>query len=491
MPLKKHQKRTVVEYIWQDSKGEFRSKTKIFPTVCWEDTLETTPLWHFDGSSTGQADTSDSEVVLKPWFKCMDPFRYLINKGNTYSQLIFCDLWVPKKAENGDFVLKEGLNNTMDGLKNTVEEEVSNYGYPQDLAKREEHINSILKEVNGKQMELVPHRDNTREKARKLFERQDVNDADPWFGFEQEFFFIDLDTNIPVGFKYNEELNNYTVENEGKNYCGVGNSKILNRIRRVSDEVLNDVIIIKGHLNCSGYNLEVAPGQCEFQIRGSGLDAADNLTIFRYLLTRRALNHNLGVSFHPKPMTGKVNGSGCHANFSTKSMRSKNGIQNILSAVDLLKLAHNDHMEVYGEDNKLRMTGNCETSKFDEFSWGVGDRTASIRIPQNVMVEKCGYLEDRRPSANCDPYLVSSKMVETVVLNAKKDVDNVVSELVDKVIEEDHVEGDSNEGEKNDEVEDSDEVENSEDSDEVENSEDSDEVVKLEVKPKNSWNTWM
>ncbi len=442
MPLKDYQKRTVVEYIWQDANGGFRSKTKIFPTVCWEDTIETTPLWNFDGSSTGQAETENSEVILKPWFKCMDPFRFLINKSNMYSQLIFCDLWVPKKDTDGQVVTKEGMGASVDGLKKQVEEEVANYLHPTDFSKREETVNSKMETVNGRQMELVPHRDNKREAARKLFEDSKVKEEDPWFGFEQEFFFTDLESGQILGFdgRYPEQ--------QGVYYCGVGSNDIVEKVRKVADTVLNDVIVIRGHLNCTGYNLEVAPGQCEFQIRGSGLDAADNLTVFRYILTRRASEQGLGVTFHPKPVDNmgeesEWNGSGCHTNFSTKSMRSKNGYEKIIEAVDLLRQSHNSHMRVYGEDNELRMTGDCETANFNEFSWGVGDRTASVRIPQNVAVERCGYLEDRRPGANCDPYVVSSKMVETLVLKKKSEEVELVEDEVE-VVEEDGVVVDEN-----------------------------------------------
>lgn len=429
MPLKDYQKRTVVEYVWQDANGNFRSKTKIFPTVCWEDTLETTPLWHFDGSSTGQADAGNSEVILKPWFKCMDPFRYLVNKGNMFSQLVFCDLWVPKKDNEGNVVTSNGLVNSMDGVKTSVEEEVANYLHPTDLDAREKKVDSVLTEVNGVHMELEPHRDNTRERARRLFEESSVKESDPWFGFEQEFFFTDLKTGKVVGW---DVLNMVSKPKEqGDYYCGVGLCDEVARVKKVADEVLNDIIVIRGHLNCTGYNLEVAPGQCEFQIRGSGLDAADNLTVFRYVLTRRAADHGLGVNFHPKPLKyGDWNGSGCHMNFSTKAMREKDGYDKILRAVDLLRQNHKEHMEVYGKDNELRMTGECETAKYDVFSWGVADRTASVRIPRNVHVEKCGYLEDRRPASNCDPYLVSSRMVETVIMSEKVSSEKVSSEKV-------------------------------------------------------------
>ena len=42
------------------------------------------------------------------------------------------------------------------------------------------------------------------------------------------------------------------------------------------------------------------------------------------------------------------------------------------------------------------------------------DRGASIRIPWQVEVDKKGYLEDRRPNANADPYVIAMLMIDTV-----------------------------------------------------------------------------
>ena len=72
-------------------------------------------------------------------------------------------------------------------------------------------------------------------------------------------------------------------------------------------------------------------------------------------------------------------------------------------------------MKVYGVDNKLRMTGKCETSNYDEFTAAEGDRSASVRIPPATIINRCGYLEDRRPAANCDPYIVTSRILETLI----------------------------------------------------------------------------
>lgn len=50
-------------------------------------------------------------------------------------------------------------------------------------------------------------------------------------------------------------------------------------------------------------------------------------------------------------------------------------------------------------------------------SWGVANRGASVRVGRSVPVEKCGYYEDRRPSSNFDPYVVTRLITETVLLD--------------------------------------------------------------------------
>ena len=172
----------------------------------------------------------------------------------------------------------------------------------------------------------------------------------------------------------------------------------------------------------SGINAEVAPGQWEFQVGPcEGIVAGDHLLMARYIIERLAEYHNFEINYHPKMLEGKWNGSGCHANYSTLNMRegtkSKTGLAYIYEAIHALEENHDKHMKLYGVDNDKRMTGSHETSQYDKFTYNVGDRSSSVRIPTVCMTDKKGYLEDRRPASNCDPYTVTSLIYETTVLN--------------------------------------------------------------------------
>jgi glutamine synthetase len=74
-----------------------------------------------------------------------------------------------------------------------------------------------------------------------------------------------------------------------------------------------------------------------------------------------------------------------------------------------------DHIAVYGPDNHMRLTGKHETAAIDQFSYGVADRGASIRVPHSfVNNEYKGYLEDRRPNSQGDPYQIASQILKTI-----------------------------------------------------------------------------
>ena len=98
----------------------------------------------------------------------------------------------------------------------------------------------------------------------------------------------------------------------------------------------------------------------------------------------------------------------------TGEMREDGGDLVIGKAIEKLEPKHQEHIEAYGQDNDQRLTGLHETCDIDTFRWGVSDRGASIRVPWQVHRDGKGYLEDRRPSSNCDPYLVAQKLVETI-----------------------------------------------------------------------------
>mgnify|MGYP003683404701 CR=1 FL=1 len=248
------------------------------------------------------------------------------------------------------------------------------------------------------------HTTNTRHDAETIFNKYQVEHK-PLYGIEQEFFMIDNNTKYPLG--YNPEGDN---KPQGSYYCSVGTNNCFGR--NISDEMLNACLRTK--LNITGLNFEVAPGQCELQLCETGIKAADDLIILRYILHRVGENHNISIDISSKPLEGDWNGSGCHVNFSTQAMRNENGYDLIIKSMNKLEAKHKEHIDVYGDDNNLRLTGEHETSSIDKFSYGVANRGASIRIPNSTFIEQKGYFEDRRPSSSMDPYLVLSKLLDTV-----------------------------------------------------------------------------
>jgi len=338
-------------YVWIDGTGEgLRAKTKTLDFVPTK--VEDLPKWNFDGSSTNQAEGSNSDVYLHPVAMYPDPFR----RGN--NKLVLCETY------------------------------------------------SFNKE---------PHSSNLRVACLEVMTK--CKDVHPWFGIEQEYTILDQD-----GHPFGWPKNGFPGP-QGPYYCGVGANKVYGRD------------IVEAHYNAclyagidiSGTNAEVMPAQWEYQVGPTeGIRMGDDLWMSRFLLHRVAEDFGVVVTFDPKPMAGDWNGAGAHTNFSTEAMRKPGGLDAIMEAIDKLSKHHRRHIKEYdphqGKDNERRLTGSHETSSIDDFSSGVANRGASIRIPRDVQEEGCGYLEDRRPSSNCDPYQVTRVLVQTAVMGLESPV---------------------------------------------------------------------
>ena len=315
--------------------------------------LEKLPWWTYDGSSTNQAEGFRSDIRLKPVTLFNDPFQ---EKGF----LVLCETYV----------------------------------YDHDTGV------------------VVPHETNARHSC--LNTMNQVKDEEPMFGVEQEYILYDR-TGKPFEWL---EKSDPGLGGQGPYYCGVGGDRAFGRDIAMEHK---DKCLAAGVKIC-GTNAEVMASQWEYQIGiCTGIEMGDHMLMARYIMDRVTEKYGARADLEPKPMKGDWNGSGCHTNFSTKTMREEGGLAAILEARDKLANNHEVHMEVYGKNNRERMSGQHETSNYDKFSKGVydgiGDRSASVRIPLHVYQDGKGYGEDRRPGGNACIYKVTDRLIKTICLN--------------------------------------------------------------------------
>ena len=236
------------------------------------------------------------------------------------------------------------------------------------------------------------------------------DNEDLWIGLEQEYVLMDGDR--PAGFP-----DEGYPGPQGPYYCAVGHGNVV--LRELVDAHLD--ICLDAGLKVTGINAEVMLGQWEYQIFGMGAkNAADAAVYSRYLLHRTAEQYGVVVDLHPKPVKGDWNGSGMHCNFSTTKIREGSGDAAaneayITSICEAFRETHAEHIAVYGAHNEQRLTGLHETQSIDQFSYGASDRGASIRIPIGTVNDGWkGYLEDRRPASNADPYQIIGMILATL-----------------------------------------------------------------------------
>jgi glutamine synthetase len=247
---------------------------------------------------------------------------------------------------------------------------------------------------------VTPHPSNKRATI--------LDDEGAWFGFEQEYFLYK--DGRPLGFP----ADGYPAP-QGPYYTGVGYSNVGSVARQIVEEHLDQCLA--AGINHEGINAEVAKGQWEFQIFGKGSKkAADEMWMARYLLQRLTEKYGVDVEYHCKPLGDTDwNGSGMHANFSTTYLREVGGKAYFEALMAAFEQSCADHIAVYGPDNHMRLTGKHETQAIDQFSYGVADRGASVRVPHSfVRNDYRGYLEDRRPNSQGDPYQIASQILKTI-----------------------------------------------------------------------------
>ncbi|MFP5327422.1 MAG: glutamine synthetase GlnII [Acidimicrobiia bacterium] len=257
----------------------------------------------------------------------------------------------------------------------------------------------VLAEVLN--IDMQPHPSNTRALLKPVADK--FESQEPIFGIEQEYTLFK--GSRPLGFP---DSGGYPGP-QGPYYCGVGQDDIYGR---PLVEAHMKACLDAG-LSLSGINAEVMPGQWEFQIGPlPPLEASDQLWVARWLLNRLGEDYGISVTLDPKPVRGDWNGAGAHTNFSTKTMREN--YDAIIEACEALGKNWEEHVHNYGFGIEHRLTGLHETAPWNEFSYGVSNRGASVRIPWQVEKDGKGYIEDRRPNANCDPYVVTRLITSTV-----------------------------------------------------------------------------
>ena len=246
-----------------------------------------------------------------------------------------------------------------------------------------------------------PHPSNTRAHI-------PTDEGGLWVGLEQEYFL--MQDGRPLGFP--EE--GYPAP-QGPYYTGIGYKNVGAIAREIVEEHM-DICHAAG-INLEGINAEVAKGQWEFQVFAkNGKKIGDDMWVARYLLLRLCEKYGVDVEFHCKPIRGDWNGSGMHCNFSTTRLREQGGkeyFEKLMAAFDKYK---DEHIAAYGPDNHLRLTGLHETQSIDKFNYGVANRGASIRIPHSFVANDAykGYLEDRRPNSQADPYAIVARVLKTI-----------------------------------------------------------------------------
>tara|TARA_Y100001963_G_scaffold146476_1_gene221484 strand:- start:2390 stop:3496 length:1107 start_codon:yes stop_codon:yes gene_type:complete len=311
------------EYVWTDGyeTPNLRSKVRYMTMTTNPTTASDVESWSFDGSSTQQAELTDSDLTLKPVRLYKDPFY----TGEMRSFFVLCEV------ENS----------------------------------------------KGK-----PHVSNTRAELRKVAPAEDMGFE---FGFEQEYLLINPKNrqpyNWPMGKNDDGDETVMFPAPQGRYYCGTGDFV---KGRDFADEHAELCFSAGINIGGTNAEVLLSQWEYQIQ-HTNAVDACDDLMMARYIAEKLGEKYGVAINVVPKPFPGDDwNGSGCHINFSTPTFAAGKADSKYIDEL-LAEVAedHSDHIRSYGEGNNDRLTGKNETPHIDDFEWGNGDRSVAIRIPSS------------------------------------------------------------------------------------------------------------
>jgi glutamine synthetase len=350
----------IAEYIWLDADKKFRSKVKIIYDFMDKDfskdknDIYKYPKWDYDGSSTGQAIGTSSEVVLVPAFVCDNPLlddsvKTINSNRILIKKLVLCETFY----------------------------------------------------VNGKPTDV-----NTRHKATSVFDV--CVEHKPWFGLEQEYFIFDENT-------YHEDYKKKFYE-MGKHYCGVGcdisHRQIAEEHMAACLTAGLNISGINAEVSKDQWEFQIGPSEGvraadELLVARFLLERIAEKYKKIICYDPKPFSYINGSGCHTNFSTILMR--------NKKNKNGDGGIVEIQRVIQNMEKHHAEDIQHYGKDNDKRLSGVHETSSYNTFSWGVANRGASVRINNTTDVNGFGYFEDRRPAANMDPYLVTSTLMERVI----------------------------------------------------------------------------
>lgn len=313
-----------LEYVWLDGNGpNLRSKTRYIerPESDRKLQIDDVPEWGFDGSSTSQAEVSNSDMILKP-------ARLYMSQSEPNRGYVMCEVYNLKG--------KPHISNSRPDLIKALESDTSDliFGVEQEYVM-----------INPKQQQPFewPTRWDEEEKMEKTF--------------------------FPGP--------------QGRYYCGTGNfvrgrEHVRDHARRCHDIGIK-LTGVNAEVMLSQWEYQLGP-QNPLQLADDMWMAR-----FLYEQVAEENGFAVEYFPKLFKDSDEWAGTGCHINFSTSTLRNggdnKRYIDDLLVGISE---DHKKHIKVYGQGNEFRLTGKNETAHIDTFEWGDSDRSVAMRIPHGA-----------------------------------------------------------------------------------------------------------